>query len=98
MKLLEDQHAEVRTAAIETLDELLPSEVGPLYAGLQGSFLDLRVRAAELLAVRHDEQLIDAMRALLADKSLFKELPSAFFLKSVYEVIAGFDVVQKRDE
>lgn len=75
MKLLEDKHPDVRIAAIETLDKLLPSEAGPLYAGLQGSFIDLRVRAAELLAVRHDEQIIDAMRGLLADKALFKELP-----------------------
>lgn len=75
MKLLEDQHGEVRLAAVETLDKLFPSEAGPIHAGLQGSFLDLRVRAAEILAVRHDEQLIDPMRALLADKTLFKELP-----------------------
>ncbi|HZF52749.1 MAG TPA: HEAT repeat domain-containing protein [Polyangiaceae bacterium] len=75
MKLLEDQHSDVRLAAVETLDKLFASEAGPLYAGLQGSFIDLRVRAAELLATRHDEQIIDAMRALLADKALFKEMP-----------------------
>ncbi|HLM74599.1 MAG TPA: HEAT repeat domain-containing protein, partial [Polyangiaceae bacterium] len=75
MKLLEDQHPDVRIAAVETLDKLFPSEAGPLYAGLQGSFLDLRVRAAELLATRHDEQIIEPMRALLADKALFKEIP-----------------------
>lgn len=75
MKLLEDQHSEVRIAAVEALDKLFPNEAGPLYAALQGSFLDLRVRAAELLAIRHDEQIIDPMRVLLADKTLFKELP-----------------------
>ena len=75
MRLLEDAHEAPRTAALETLDRLLPSEAGPLHVGLQASFLDLRVRAAELLAVRRDERLIDPMRALLADKGLFKELP-----------------------
>ncbi len=76
MKLLEDKHIEARIAAVETLDKLFPSETGPIYAALQGSFLDLRVRAAEILAIRHDEQLIEPMRALLADKTLFKELPA----------------------
>ena len=48
----------------------LPDDAGPLRAALQSSHLDLRVRAAELLAVRHDEHLADPMRALLADKDL----------------------------
>ncbi|WP_437985501.1 HEAT repeat domain-containing protein [Sorangium sp. So ce117] len=74
-KLLEDEHAGPRIAAIEALDKLLPSEAGPLHIGLQSSHLDLRVRAAELCAVRRDEQLINPMRALLADQSLFKQLP-----------------------
>ncbi|MCC6552249.1 MAG: HEAT repeat domain-containing protein [Polyangiaceae bacterium] len=75
MKLLEDQHEPPRTAALESLDRLLPNEGGPVHVGLQASFLDLRVRAAELCAVRRDERLIDPMRALLADRSLFKEMP-----------------------
>ncbi|XXX79879.1 HEAT repeat domain-containing protein [Sorangium sp. So ce134] len=75
IRLLEDDHAGPRTAAIEALDKLLPGEAGPLHIGLQSSHLDLRVRAAELCAARRDEQLINPMRALLADKSLFKELP-----------------------
>ncbi|WP_437817181.1 HEAT repeat domain-containing protein [Sorangium sp. So ce1078] len=75
IRLLEDDHAGPRTAAIEALDRLLPGEAGPLHIGLQSSHLDLRVRAAELCAARRDEQLINPMRALLADKSLFKELP-----------------------
>ncbi|WP_437601743.1 HEAT repeat domain-containing protein [Sorangium sp. So ce590] len=74
-KLLEDEHAGPRTAAIEALDKRLPGEAGPLHIGLQSSHLDLRVRAAELCAVRRDEQLIHPMRALLADQSLFKQLP-----------------------
>ncbi|WP_438035640.1 HEAT repeat domain-containing protein [Sorangium sp. So ce204] len=69
-KLLEDEHAGPRIAAIEALDRLLPGEAGPLHIGLQSSHLDLRVRAAELCAVRRDEQLINPMRALLADQSL----------------------------
>ncbi|WP_437328650.1 HEAT repeat domain-containing protein [Sorangium sp. So ce381] len=69
-KLLEDEHAGPRIAAIEALDKLLPGEAGPLHVGLQSSHLDLRVRAAELCAVRRDEQLINPMRALLADQSL----------------------------
>ena len=44
-------------------------------AALQSSHLDLRVRAAELLAVRHDERLVDPMRALLADKDLARTIP-----------------------
>ncbi|WP_437613041.1 HEAT repeat domain-containing protein [Sorangium sp. So ce834] len=75
IRLLEDDHAGPRTAAIEALDKLLPGEAGPLHIGLQSSHLDLRVRAAELCAARRDEQPINPMRALLADKSLFKELP-----------------------
>ncbi|WP_437280893.1 HEAT repeat domain-containing protein [Sorangium sp. So ce375] len=75
IKLLEDEHAGPRIAAIEALDKLLPGEAGPLHIGLQSSHLDLRVRAAELCAVRRDEQLINPMRALLADQSLFKQLP-----------------------
>ncbi|WP_437592087.1 HEAT repeat domain-containing protein [Sorangium sp. So ce1000] len=70
IKLLEDEHAGPRIAAIEALDKLLPGEAGPLHIGLQSSHLDLRVRAAELCAVRRDEQLINPMRALLADQSL----------------------------
>lgn len=70
MKLLADDEPAPRLAAIEALDKLAPAEGGPLYAGLQSSFFDLKVRAAELLAPRHDDQLIDAMRGLLADKSL----------------------------
>lgn len=74
-KLLEDADARVRVAAIETLDTLLPQEPGPVLVGLQSSHLDLRVRAAELLAVRREEQLIDPMRALIADKDLLERMP-----------------------
>ncbi len=74
-KLLEDKESVVRTTAIESLDKLLPSEPGPLHVGLQSSYLDLRVRAAELLSSRRDEQLVNPMQALIADKELFKRMP-----------------------
>jgi ParB family chromosome partitioning protein len=80
MKQLGDDDQGARTQALETLDKLLPTEGGPMYAGLQSSFLDLRVRAAELLAVRRDEQLIEAMRALLADKELKLRIPEAILV------------------
>lgn len=77
MKLLEDTEAFVRIAAIESLDKLVKGENGPLGVGLQSSHLDLRVRAAELLAERRDELAINPMQALLADKELLQRLPPA---------------------
>jgi ParB family chromosome partitioning protein len=74
VKLFEDAHAGPRTAAAESLDKLLPTDASALHVALQASHLDLRVRAAELLAVRHDERLADPMRALLADKDLARAL------------------------
>ncbi|HEX4517424.1 MAG TPA: HEAT repeat domain-containing protein, partial [Polyangiaceae bacterium] len=74
-KLLEDIEIGVRTTALESLDVLLPSEPGPLHVGLQSSFLDLRVRAAELLAARRDDQIVNPMQALIADKELLKRRP-----------------------
>lgn len=74
-KLLEDADARVRVAALEALDVLLPTEPGPVLVGLQSSHLDLRVRAAELLAVRREEQLIEPMRALIGDKDLLERMP-----------------------
>ncbi|MDB4997554.1 MAG: hypothetical protein JWM74_4986, partial [Myxococcaceae bacterium] len=75
MKLLQDDDAGVRVAAIDALYMLIVKENGPLIAGLQSSFLDLRVRAAELLAARRDDQLINPMKGLLADKDLFRTMP-----------------------
>ncbi|WP_394822786.1 HEAT repeat domain-containing protein [Pendulispora albinea] len=74
-RLLEDTESAVRIAAIESLDALLPSEHGALAIGLQSSHLDLRVRAAELLARRREESIIDPMQALLADKELLQRMP-----------------------
>jgi ParB family transcriptional regulator, chromosome partitioning protein len=75
-KLLEDADAGVRIAAIEALDELSENDRGALYVGLQSSHLDLRVRAAELLAARRDEQIVSSMQALIADKDLLARSPS----------------------
>lgn len=75
VKLLDDEAADVRIAAVETLNRRLPKDPGPLYTALQGPHLDLRVRAAELLAARRDERLIEPMRALLQDKDLERRYP-----------------------
>jgi ParB family chromosome partitioning protein len=77
LRLLEDKDQRVRTLALESLNQLFPSDAGPLHIGLQSSFLDLRVRAAELSAVRRDERCIDPMRALLADTELIPRLGAA---------------------
>jgi ParB family chromosome partitioning protein len=74
-KLLEDKEPTVRIAAIETLDVLVSDDLGPLYVGLQSSFLDLRVRSAELLSARRDEQIISPMQSLIADKELLAQKP-----------------------
>ena len=75
-KLLEDKAPEVRIAAVQTLDVLVTTDdLGPLHVGLQSSFLDLRVRAAELLSLRRDEQIISPMQAFIADKELLARQP-----------------------
>lgn len=78
IKLLEDEAAPVRVAALEALDRLLKKDDGgPLRLGLQSSHLDLRVRAAELCAARGIDALVDPMRALLVDKELKLRIPPA---------------------
>lgn len=69
-KLLGDDERTVRAAALDTLDGLLPHDAGAHHAALQSAHLDLRVQAALLLAPRHDDALVEPMRALLADKDL----------------------------
>lgn len=76
MKQLHDENPEARAEALTTLDKLLPREAGPLYAALQGSFYDLKILAAEFLAERRDEQLIDTMRGFLSDKEILYKLPT----------------------
>lgn len=76
-KLLSDEERTVRSTALDTLDALLRDDAGPHHAALQSSHLDLRVQAALLLAPRHDEALIEPMRALIADKDLARTLAPA---------------------
>lgn len=80
-KLLQDEHAIVRIAAVDALDALVKTDNGPLYAALQSGFYDLKVRAAEHLAKRKDEQIIEPMRALVLDKELAQR-----FTKAVVDV------------
>lgn len=79
-KLLEDESASVRVAAIESLDRLLKGDTAPLRLGLQSSHIDLRVRAAELCAARGEAALVDPMRALLLDKDLKLRIPAGDLL------------------
>lgn len=76
ISLLGDEDPVVRIAAVETLDRLLPRDAGPLYTALGSGYLELKVRAAELLAERRDERLIEPMRALLADTELLRRHPA----------------------
>lgn len=77
MKRLADDRPEPRVAALETLDALSKDVNTPHHNALQESHIELRVRAAELLAPRRDERLIEPMRALLADEDLPKRLGPA---------------------
>jgi ParB family chromosome partitioning protein len=78
LKLLLAEEPQVYLAAIEALDKLIPNENGPLLAGLGSSELPLKVRAAELLAARRAEDIIEPMRHLLTDKELQRLYPPAF--------------------
>lgn len=77
VKLLQDEHSSVRIAAVDSLDALVKNENGPLLAALQSGFYDLKVRAAEHLAKRKDEQIIEPMRALVSDKELVQRFAKA---------------------
>ncbi|WP_257459482.1 HEAT repeat domain-containing protein [Archangium lipolyticum] len=78
LKLLLSEEPQVYLAAIEALDTLVKTENGPLLAGLGSSELPLKVRAAELLAARGAEDIIEPMRNLLTDKELQRIWPPAF--------------------
>ncbi len=78
LKLLLAEEPVVYLAAIEALDKLIKEENGPLLAGLGSSELPLKVRAAELLAARGAEDIIEPMRNLLTDKELQRIWPPAF--------------------
>jgi ParB family chromosome partitioning protein len=70
LKLIQDEEPIVHLQALESLDKLVPNENGPLLAGLLSAALPLKVRAAELLAVRGAEDIIEPMRVLITDKEL----------------------------
>src|SRR5262249_20347952 len=76
VRLLEDPDATVRRAALDALDDLYPSDAGPLRAGLASSWLATRVRAAEPLAARRDESIVQPMLALLRDPDLERRFPA----------------------
>ncbi|AKI99115.1 ParB family chromosome partitioning protein [Archangium gephyra] len=78
LKLLLAEEPQVYLAAIEALDKLIKNENGPLLAGLGSGELPLKVRAAELLAARGAEDIIEPMRNLLTDKELQRIYPPAF--------------------
>jgi ParB family chromosome partitioning protein len=78
LKLLLAEEPPVYLTALESLDKLIPNENGPLLAGLGSGELPLKVRAAELLAARGAEDIIEPMRNLLTDKELAHRYPPAF--------------------
>jgi ParB family chromosome partitioning protein len=78
LKLIQDEEPSVHLQALESLDKLVPNENGPLLAGLLSAALPLKVRAAELLAARGAEDIIEPMRVLITDKELERRYPSAF--------------------
>lgn len=78
LKLVLAEEPQVHLQALESLDKLIPNENGPLLAGLGSSELPLKVRAAELLATRGAEEIIEPLRNLLTDKELERLYPPAF--------------------
>ncbi|RKH60984.1 hypothetical protein D7X96_32585 [Corallococcus interemptor] len=80
LKRVQDEHLEVAVAALEALDKLIPNENGPLLAGIAASALPVRVRAAELLAPRGAEDIIEPMRGLITDKDLERMYPPGFLV------------------
>lgn len=80
LKRVQDEHLEVAVAALEALDKLIPAENGPLLAGIAASTLPVRVRAAELLAPRGAEDIIEPLRGLITDKDLERMYPPGFLV------------------
>ncbi|NVB41371.1 HEAT repeat domain-containing protein [Pseudenhygromyxa sp. WMMC2535] len=66
IELLEDEHSAVHTAAIESIDRLLPKDQHAWATALGSKFYALRVRAAELCGKRRDDQALSTMRTLLS--------------------------------
>ncbi|MBL8923642.1 MAG: HEAT repeat domain-containing protein [Myxococcaceae bacterium] len=78
VKALADLSIPVRLAALESADALVKDDAGPLTAGLLADSLEVRVRAAELLAKRGDERIIEPMRGFVLDADLKLRHPPAF--------------------
>ncbi len=78
VKALTDHSIPVRLAALESADALVKDDPGPLTAGLLADSLEVRVRAAELLAKRGDERVIEPMRGFVLDADLKLRHPPAF--------------------
>ncbi|MBE2250159.1 MAG: HEAT repeat domain-containing protein [Myxococcus sp.] len=78
VKALADLSIPVRLAALESADALVKDDTGPLTAGLLSDALEVRVRAAELLAKRGDEVIVEPMRGFVLDAELKLRHPPAF--------------------
>ncbi|MGC4118589.1 MAG: HEAT repeat domain-containing protein [Myxococcales bacterium] len=65
VELIKDEHPPVFLAAIEAYDKLLPKDQEGFALAFGSRYWDLRVRAAELLARRHDDRATEPMRSLL---------------------------------
>lgn len=65
----------VRLAALESAALVSKDDVGPLTAGLLAEAHVVRIRAAELLAARGDERIIEPMRGFILDEELRKLNP-----------------------
>ncbi|MCE9668591.1 HEAT repeat domain-containing protein [Myxococcus stipitatus] len=80
LKRVQDEEVDVAVAALEALDKLVPGENGPLLAGIAAGALPVRVRAAELLAPRGAEDIIEPMRGLITDKDLERLYAPGFLI------------------
>lgn len=78
VKAIQDETLGVQLAALESLDVLFTEDEGPLTAGLGADNFEVRIRAAELLAKRGDERVIEPMRGFLVDKELVKRHGPAY--------------------
>lgn len=78
VKALADISIPVKLAALESVDQLVKDDPGPLTAGLMADTLEVRVRAAELLAKRGDERIIEPMRGFVLDTELKLRHPPAY--------------------
>lgn len=75
IRLVEDPEPAVRGEAVDSLDQLYPTDPGPLRSALATSHLDTRVTAADRLAARRDKTILAPMLALLRDPDLAYRFP-----------------------